>query len=168
MIVRQFLCWIQTGPPGDPARAASAVARAYLYSDLAGEDRLAAEAAMTVLLDDPSTLVRRALAEALASSADAPHGVILGLVRDQTDIAEIVAARSPVLNEGELIDLIAGTVERGQCAVASRAPLSCSLAAASADTAAAAACLTLIENPDAELTDAVLNRIAERHGHLAA
>jgi uncharacterized protein (DUF2336 family) len=28
--------------------------------------------------------------------------------------------------------------------------------------------LTLIENPDTELTGAVLNRIAERHGHLAA
>ena len=168
MIVRQFLCWIQTAPPGDRADATSALARAYLYSDLAREDRLAAEAAMTVLLDDPSPLVRLALAEALASSAEAPHGVILGLARDQTDIAEIVAARSPVLNEGELVDLLAGTVERVQCAVASRAPLSRSLAAAIAEIGAAAACLTLIENPDAELTAAVLNRIAERHGHLAA
>lgn len=168
MIVRQFLCWIQTAPPGDRADATSALARAYLYSDLAREDRLAAEAAMTVLLDDPSTLVRRALAEALASSVDAPHGVILGLVRDQTDIAEIVAARSPVLSEGELIDLIAGTVERVQCAVASRTPLSRSLAAAIAEIGAAAACLTLIENSEAELTGAALNRIAERHGHLAA
>ena len=65
MIVRQFLCWIQTAPPGDRADATSALARAYLYSDLAREDRLAAEAAMTVLLDDPSPLVRRALADAL-------------------------------------------------------------------------------------------------------
>ncbi len=46
MIVRQFLCWIQTAPPGDRADATSALARAYLYSDLAREDRLAAEAAM--------------------------------------------------------------------------------------------------------------------------
>ncbi|HLL27762.1 MAG TPA: DUF2336 domain-containing protein [Xanthobacteraceae bacterium] len=168
MIVRQFLCWIQTAPPGDRADATSALARAYLYSDLSNEDRLAATAAMTVLLDDPSPLVRQALAEALASSREAPHGVILGLVRDQTDIAEIVAARSPVLNEGELIDLISGTVERVQCAVASRAPLSRSLAAAIAEIGSAAACLTLIENPDAELTGAALARIAERHGHLAA
>ena len=168
MIVRQFLCWIQTAPPGDRADATSALARAYLYSDLAREDRLAAEAAMTVLLDDPSPLVRRALADALASSIEAPHGVILGLARDQTDIAEIVAARSPVLNEGELIDLIAGAVERVQCAVASRTPLSSSLAAAIAEIGAAAACLTLIENPMAELTGPALNRIAERHGHLAA
>src|ERR1700730_12464934 len=164
MIVRHFLRWVQTAPAGERADATSALARAYLYSDLEREDMLAAEAAMTVLLDDPSPLVRRALAEALASSADAPHGVILGLSRDQTDIAEIVAARSPVLNEGELIDLIAGTVERVQCAAAARALLSCSLAAAIAEIGAAAACLTLIENPGAELTGAVLNRIAERHG----
>jgi len=168
MIVRQFLCWIQTAPPGERADATSALARAYLYSDLMREDRLAAEAAMTVLLDDPSPLVRRALAEALASSAHAPHGIMLGLARDQTDIAEIVAARSPVLNEGELIDLIAGTVERVQCAVASRTPLSRSLAAAIAEIGAAATCLTLIENPEAELTGAAFNRMAERHGHLAA
>ena len=58
MIVRQFLCWIQTAPPGERADATSALARAYLYSDLSHEDRLAAEAAMTVLLDDPSPLVR--------------------------------------------------------------------------------------------------------------
>jgi len=168
MIVRQFLCWIQTAPPGERAEATSALARAYLYSDLSGEDRLAAEAAMTVLLDDPSPLVRRALADALASSSEAPHGVILGLSRDHTDIAELVAARSPVLNEGELIELLGTTVERVQCAIASRALLSCSLAAATAEIGSAAACLTLIENPDAELTGSVLSRIAERHGHLAA
>src|SRR5262249_49213576 len=168
MIVRQFLCWIQTAPPGERADATSALARAYLYSHLSHEDRLAAEAAMTVLLDDPSPLVRQALADALASSEEAPHGVILGLSRDQADIAEIVATRSPVLNEGELVDLLGATVERVQCAIALRAPLSRSLAAAIAEIGSAVACLTLIENPEAEITGQVLARIAERHGHLAA
>ena len=38
MIVRQFLRWIQTAPPGDRAEATSALARAYLYSDLSDEE----------------------------------------------------------------------------------------------------------------------------------
>ena len=43
----------------------SALARAYLYSDLSPDDRIAAEGAMIMLLDDPSPLVRYALADAL-------------------------------------------------------------------------------------------------------
>jgi len=39
------------------------LARAYLHCDLAPDDRDAAENAMIALLDDPSPLVRRALAE---------------------------------------------------------------------------------------------------------
>jgi uncharacterized protein (DUF2336 family) len=168
MIVRQFLKWIQTAPPGERADATSALARAYLYSDLASGDRLAAEAAMTVLLDDPSVLVRRAMAEVLASSEDAPRSVILGLMQDQIDIAEIVIERSPVLLDVELVDLAASGKERLQLAIASRAALSRAVAAAVAEVGQAAACLLLIENPGADITGAALARIAERHGHLAA
>jgi len=168
MIVRQFLRWIQTAAPGERADATSALARAYLYSDMTQEDRLAAEAAMTVLLDDPSPLVRLSLAEALASSSSAPHNVVLSLAHDQPDIAEVIAARSPLLVEAELVDLVAGSHERIQCAVASRAPLSAAVSAALAEVGCAAACLELIENPDASFSAAEVARIAERHGHLAA
>jgi uncharacterized protein (DUF2336 family) len=84
-------------------QTASALARAYLYSDLSIEDRLAAEAAMIVLLDDSSPLVRKALAEALSGADDAPHGIILALSQDQPEIAAIVASRSPVLGEADLV-----------------------------------------------------------------
>lgn len=168
MIVRQFLQWIQTAPPGERADATSALARAYLYSDLSTGDRLAAEAAMTVLLDDPSPLVRRALAEAIASSEHAPRGVVLGLAADQSDIAELILERSPVLLDAELVDFVGSRKERLQNAIASRAQISRAVAAAIAEVGAASACLTLIENPHAPLSALMLARIAERHGHLAA
>ena len=63
MIVRQFLHWVRQAPAGERAEATSALARAYLYSDLSSDDRAAAEGAMIMLLDDPSSLVRAALAE---------------------------------------------------------------------------------------------------------
>jgi len=66
MIVRQFLHWVRTATPGHRAEATAALARAYLYSDLSPDDRAVAEGAMIMLLDDPSPMVRRALAEALA------------------------------------------------------------------------------------------------------
>ena len=154
MIVRQFLQWIQTALPGERADATSALARAYLHSELTHEDRLAAEAAMTVLLDDPSPLVRRALADVLSSSAEAPQTLVLALANDQPEIAEIMVARSPLLTEAELVDLIGEANERIQNAIASRVPVPASLAAAVAEVGCAGACLVLIENPEIVLSPA--------------
>ena len=67
MIVRQFLHWVRAAKPGERAEATSALARAYLYSDLSPDDLAAAEGAMVMLLDDPSPLVRRAMSEVFAS-----------------------------------------------------------------------------------------------------
>jgi uncharacterized protein (DUF2336 family) len=58
MIVRQFLFWLRSAPAGERAEATAALARAFLYSDLSNDDLAAAEGAMTMLLDDPSPLVR--------------------------------------------------------------------------------------------------------------
>lgn len=168
MIVRQFLRWVQTAAPGERAEATSALARAFLYSDLSEEDRLAAEAAMTVLLDDPSPLVRGALAEALANSPDAPHGVILALAQDQPEIAMPVAARSPLLSDADLVDLVGAGEENLQSAIAAREPLSRAVAGAIAEVGSAAACLVLIENVSAETSIKAFARIAERHGQLSA
>ena len=70
MIVRQFLFWLRSAPAGERAEATAALARAYLYSDLSNDDLAAAEGAMTMLLDDPSPLVRAAMADVLAASAE--------------------------------------------------------------------------------------------------
>ena len=87
MIVRHFLQWVRTASPPARADATGALARAYLYSDLSPDDRAAAEGAMLLLLDDPSPLVRRALAETLAPSAAAPPAIVHALACDQPDIA---------------------------------------------------------------------------------
>src|ERR1700681_1746694 len=103
MIVRHFLHWIRTAAAADRADATSALARAYLYSDLSSDDRIAAEGAMIMLLDDSSPLVRQALAEALASAGEAPAPVIFALAGDQPDIAAIVLERSPLLLDADLV-----------------------------------------------------------------
>ena len=98
MIVRQFLHWVRQASAGERAEATSALARAYLYSDLSSDDRAAAEGAMIMLLDDPSPLVRRALAEAIAPDENAPQVVIHALASDQPDVALPVLTCSPLLN----------------------------------------------------------------------
>src|SRR5690242_7700452 len=167
MIVRQFLQWVRQAPPGERAEATSALARAYLHSDLSPDDLAAAEGAMIMLLDDPSPLVRRALSEVFASAQKAPRVVVHALAADQPEIAIPVLARSPLLLEDDLIDIVATAHPDAQIAIATRAILPRSLAAAIAEVGSAQACLALLENLDADIAWFSIDRIVERFGHLA-
>src|ERR1043165_6688869 len=107
MIVRQSPQGVRPAEAAERAEATSALARAYLYSDLSDDDRAAAEGAMMLLLDDPSPLVRSALADVLGASADAPAAVVHALINEQPDIAAIVLERSPLLLDSDLVDSVA-------------------------------------------------------------
>jgi uncharacterized protein (DUF2336 family) len=168
MIVRHFLDWVRTAPPGKRAEATSALARAYLYSDLSADDAAAAEGAMLMLLDDASPLVRRALADALGASPQAPPAVVLALAADQPQIAAPILALSPLFVDADLVDAVATGGSVIQAAIASRAGLPRSVAAAIAEVGTAEACLVLLENSNAEIAPFSIERIGERHGHLAA
>jgi uncharacterized protein (DUF2336 family) len=168
MIVRHFLHWVRTAPAAERADATSALARAYLYSDLTPDDRAAAEGAMLMLLDDPSPLVRRALADTLAASPAAPPAVVLALAADQPDIAGPVLALSPLFVDADLVDAAATGRADVQAAIAARADLPRAVSAAIAEVGAPEACLVLVENLGADIAPFSVDRIVERHGHLAA
>ena len=104
MIVRQFISWIRTAPAGERAEATRALARAWLISDLSEDDRIAAEGALLMLLDDPSPLVRQAMAEVFARSSDAPAAIVQALSLDQASIALPVLEHSPLLIDADLVD----------------------------------------------------------------
>jgi uncharacterized protein (DUF2336 family) len=123
---------------------------------------------MTMLLDDPSPLVRMALAEALASSAEAPAAMVYALAAEQPQIACVVLEHSPLLIDADLVDAVAMQGPLAQEAIARRVNLPPSVAAAIAEVASAEACLTLIENPDAQIAPVSIARVVARFGHLAA
>ncbi|MFZ3354806.1 MAG: DUF2336 domain-containing protein [Xanthobacteraceae bacterium] len=168
MIVRQFLQWVRNAPAGERAEATGALARAYLYSELSADDAAAAEGAMLMLLDDPSPLVRRALADVLAASPGAPPAVVHALAGDQPQIAAPVLALSPLLVDADLVDAVATGCPGVQAAIASRAELPRAVSAAIAEVGTAEACLILIENTGADIAPFSIDRIVERFGHLAA
>src|SRR5437899_4130654 len=168
MIVRQFISWIRTAPAGERAEATRALARAWLISDLTEDDRIAAEGALLMLLDDPSPLVRQAMAEAFARNAEAPAAIVRALSADQPSVALPVLEHSPLLIDADLVDIVATGNSDVQCAIARRIALPVSVCAAIAEVGCAAAALELIENPHAELAPFSWDRIVERHGHLAA
>jgi uncharacterized protein (DUF2336 family) len=168
MIVRQFLRWVRAAPANDRADATSALARAYLYSDLSPDDRAAAEGAMIMLLDDVSPLVRCALAQALAGSDKAPPAIIQSLAWDQPEVAAIVLSRSPLLLDADLVEATARGVPTLQAAIARRPFVPCAVSAAIAEVGCAEACLALLENHNAEMVQFSMDRIVARFGHLAA
>jgi uncharacterized protein (DUF2336 family) len=164
MIVRRFLLWARHAPAIDLAEAVGALARAFLDRELTPADHAEAETALTVMLDDASPLVRRALADNLADSVNAPRHIIVALASDESDIAVPVLARSPVLEDCDLVDCAALGDQRVQAAIASRRLLSPAVSAALAEIAVAPALVVLARNPGAEIAQFSLARMVERHG----
>jgi len=164
MIAHRFLAWAKTAPTEQRAEAAHALARAFLYSEVALEEREGMEAAMTLLLDDPSPEVRFALADALANSVEAPKHIVLSLVADRPETAALILSRSPVLLDTELVDIVAAAEEELQAAVARRPALSVAVSAAISEVGGREACLALVSNPGAAIARLSLMRIADRFG----
>lgn len=164
MVISYFLRWVDTARVSDRMAAAAALARAYVSRELPFEDRCAAEAALTFLLDDPSAKVRYALAEALAMHRLAPLQIVHALASDQDEIADLVLKRSPLFTDSDLIDRVAMGSDGVQCSIAGRALVSKSVAAAIAEVGRVDACLTLLRNDGADIASLSFRRIAERFG----
>jgi uncharacterized protein (DUF2336 family) len=167
MVVSRFLKWIYTAKVAERAASAAALARAYVNADLPFEDRCAAEAALTFLLDDASSKVRQAIAEALSMSRHAPLHVVTALAADQPEVAGVVLARSPLLSDADLIDRVAGGSSATQALIADRPVVSMQLSAAIAEIGDAEPCVVLLANNGADIASLSFRRMAERHGHVA-
>ncbi|NWJ26376.1 DUF2336 domain-containing protein [Rhizobium sp. RM] len=164
VIVQAFLRWSEKAGSSERAKAAKMLGRAYLQSEMAREQRDAAYMAMTYLLDDPSPRVRLALAEALADDADAPRAILVSLAEDQPEIACTVIARSPVLGDGDLVDLAGRGDSVTRSFIAARPELSRGVCAALAEIGDLPETIILLENAASPITPFSLRRIAERHG----
>lgn len=168
MIVRRFLLWARTAPAEARAQGAAALAGAYLRSAMSPEDKREAETALISLVDDPSPLVRRALAEEFAAAPQAPRNLVLGLIAEQSDVAALLLAQSPVLTEADLVDAAAIGDGLAQRAIAQRPWLSPGICAALAEVGCEEALVALLANPTADIPDFSLERIFEREGEAGA
>ncbi len=161
-IVRRFLAWAQSANEEARAQAASALARAYLYSDLGASVRAEAAVAMSALTDDPSVLVRRALGEALCRAHDAPRMVILTLAADEPEAAAAVLQYSPVLTEADLVERATAGDVVVQTMLARRSNLPPRATAALAETGRLDVVLALIGNLETDLPTDLLHGVLTR------
>jgi uncharacterized protein (DUF2336 family) len=165
-VVRDFLRWLSTAPASERADAAGTLARGYLCADLSADELAPAEGLILKMLDDPSPLVRRALADALAASPVAPPAAIVALACDQPQIAGPVYTLSPLLVDADLLDAVATGGDAVQAAIASRAMLPSAVAAAIAELGTVGACQILTENHSADVRFAPVragSQIQQKH-----
>jgi uncharacterized protein (DUF2336 family) len=164
MLVKSFLAWIENAGPRERAEAVDMLAGAYLARTLGDESPEAAEAALTLVLDDPARAVRRTLACALAEEALAPRHIVRALAADDPEIAAPLLARSPVLQEADLIDLAQTADGVALIAIALRPVVSERTAHALIGRHEIEVALALAGNPGAEIADHDLLTIATAYG----
>ena len=155
------------------AREASASARAagiaslicdYLHMELTDAETAEVESILTIMLDDPSPLVRRAIAEGLAREPRAPRHIIHALAAEQSEIAAIVLQHSELFLEAELADLALTAPVGAQMAIARREDVSAPVALALAEMGAPCVLIELARNTHADLPEDVMLRMMERAG----
>ena len=164
MIVKSFLKWSETARVGDRCLATRALTQAYARGHMNQEERQEAEAALALLLEDPSPKVRLALAEGLAMVEHAPRSILLGLANDQIEVAGRIIALSPALADNDLIEIVAGGQVSLQRFVAFRNMISVPVAAAMAEVGEPDAVADMLDNPNLTIARISLRRIAERFG----
>jgi uncharacterized protein (DUF2336 family) len=164
MIVKSFLKWFETATATQRCNATVALTKAFNEGRMAPDEWQAAEAALAYLLDDPSPKVRLALAEGLALAEHAPRSVIKRLAEDQFEVAARIIALSPVLDDNDLIEIIASGRASLQQFVAYRCDLSVAVSAALAEIGSVQSIVDLLDNAQAPIARISLRRIAERFG----
>lgn len=113
------------------------------------------------LIHDVEVSVRRALSEFLAEKPDAPEDLIVALANDEIDVAYPVLAKSGVLKDPELIEIIAYRTMEHQLAIAIRPKVSKRVSTALAETGNEEVIKTLLENQNASITEGTMANLAE-------
>lgn len=164
MIVERFVSWCETASSTQRVQGTKLLVRALIEDRVPDVERKAADEAMLRLAQDPSTAVRRALAEALAETDCASQAVVLTLARDVDSVAAPILATSLQIADTDLIDQFVDGSTRARAAILDRPRLSIRLCAAIAELSTPQEATTLLAHPAARIARTTLTRLAERHG----
>ena len=114
------------------------------------------------LIHDVAVPVRQALAERLSRVPSAPHDVVVALANDDIDVAQPILMRSEALLDVDLIEIIQHRTLQHQLAIAMRRNLSEQVSDALVDTGSSDVIKTLLENPEAAISEATMGYLVEQ------
>lgn len=112
--------------------------------------------------------VRQQLAANLAERRDPPRDLILSLANDVIDVARPVLAKSKVLEDGDLIDLILRHATGHRVAIAEREEVSETVAETLIETGDETAAKSLLENEGARIGESAMETLVVRSAHETA
>lgn len=147
-------------PSGD-VRAEIAGKIAGQHAHLSDQQRRLAEDVFRLMIKDAEVRVREALSHQLKENPLVPHDVAMALARDVERVSLPMLEFSEVLTDEDLVEIVTSQNTEKQVAVAKRASVSAAVAGALVESRNETAVATLVSNTGAELTDNLLERVAD-------
>jgi uncharacterized protein (DUF2336 family) len=152
----------------DRAHAAHKICRCIDEAELSAEERAHAEGIIAIMAQDAAILVRRALSVALKNSPKLPREIANRLARDIDTIALPVIMNSPVLTDGDLVEIVRASPASKQIAVASRETLSVAVTGAISAYAVSDAVERALSNDNAMFDEAGFGTALERFSDISS
>lgn len=117
-----------------------------------------------LLLKDTEIRIRKTLSEELQHNLDVPRDVLMGLVNDKAEIAEIILKNSFALSEEDLIEIVQSTTNVVKLqAIASRETITAPLSHSLVEAGDHSVTKTVLENNGAVINDRTLEYLLDEY-----
>ena len=153
--------------PENRAATAGKVAQQFGAGELSESEGRLAEEIFQIMVKDAETRVREALAKNLQNAPNLPHELATRLAGDISDsVALPIIKFSEVLTDEDLVEIVRTQAESRQVAVAERPAVSEHVADAIVEHGTTEAVVSLVSNENAEISEASLSRVVDKHGDI--
>ena len=152
--------------PSAESREAAAikVAGALSRRSLNAAELPIAQDILRVMAQDAEERVRAALAREARSASDLPHDVALTLAKDVASVSLPILEFSELLNDEDLLSVIASSDEMKQVAVARRTVVSESVSDALIEVGTEETVATLMGNRGAKVSETSMHKVVDKFG----
>lgn len=159
---------VKSGSVRDKGRLVDALGEIYLAPDSEANERERALFFDIVrrLIHDVEMQVRFKLAGQIADRAEAPRDLIVMLANDVIEVAFPVLTNSPVLQDEDLIELVAARTTEHRTAIAARIVLDASVSRSIVSTGDVSAISTLLRNDGAAIDEETMDRLVDASGEV--
>lgn len=123
---------------------------------------------LRALVGDVEMHVRRTLAEHLSERSDPPHELIIALANDTIEVAFPVLVKNKVLQDKDLLQLIAEHSQEHRLSISQRKSLSSEISEALVQTNDTVVIASLLRNDGAEISPELLTRLVEDSRNVGA
>ena len=137
------------------------VAEAYADGRFPPVQRRQAEDLFRTAVYDAEALVRSVLADSLKRLTQVPRDIVLGLARDEAQVARSILRTSPLLDDDDLVEIAREGTSAHRLAIAERDALSAKVAQALCESRDPRVIRTLLANESAALPEPLLHAILD-------